>query len=469
MVRLADILKRQELGRVYFDEHKPASLDKPKSDSGTLTADNLYKELLGMMRQVLADIVNAKQIDLAGLKDKISLVSDFVSKDDGAMLRLIDRYDELEDYLVVHSVNVCILSLEIAKGLNYNREAMLDLGLGAFLLDIGMARARTILQNKRQLYTAEYDEVKNHVTYGLEILATLGQVNDKVLAIISQHHERKDGSGYLKGLKGDEIDEYARIVGLADVYDALIHSRPHRNKFVPFEYETIREIIANRDMFDPYILKVFLERLTRHPAYILWLATNGIYELLRQQEKEPVESEIKPPPKNRYVLIAAVTAIVLAGISIPILKSNINSVKNMFYPLGNTLSIANNQQPLKIPYNFINNPSDAHSVSLDLTGINLEGYHFLVFSSRLDDKKIKKMMRYATLSIAVENARKETANYYIQGLNNRWQEFRIPLSYFDAIRDRSSLNSIAFILQPWNIDSKEGTLYIDNIRFFRKK
>jgi len=78
-------------------------------------------------------------------------------------------------------------------------------------------------------------------------------------------------------------------------------------------------------------------------------------------------------------------------------------------------------------------------------------------------------MKYANLKIAVENTSSQTADYYVQGINNRWQEFRIPLSYFDAIKDWSSVASISFILQPWNIDAKQGLLYVDNIRFLKKK
>lgn len=472
MVRLAEILKKQEIERTHFYEHNPISLDKLSSDSKkTPTVESLYKELLSLMRQALLDILNAKQFNFALLKDKIDLLSEFIIKDDGALLKLIDRYDNSEDYLVVHSVNVCILSLEIARGLNYSPEAMLDLGLGAFLHDIGMIRVRKILENKRRLYTAEYDEVKNHVIYGVEILNNLGQINERISSIISQHHERNDGSGYLKGLSGEHMDEYVQIVGLADVYEALIHSRPHRNRFVPFEYETVREIISNRDMFDPYILRIFLERLTRQPAYMLWLATHGIYEILKRQDKIPggleIKPEIKPSNKKRYVLIVVMLAIVLIGISL--LRFNINMPKKeIFYPLGSSLGIADNRQPLKIAYNFIDNISDTPSVSLDLSGINLDGYHFLTFSSKVDDKKTNKM-RYAALKITVENARKETANYYVQGINNKWKEFRIPFSYFDTIRDWSSVVSVSFLLQPWNIDGKEGALYIDDIHFFRKK
>lgn len=473
MVRLAEILKKQEMDRVYFSEDKPVSIDKLSSGSKALTDEELYKELLGLMRQVLLDILNAKQLNFTLLKDKISLLSEFISKDDGALLKLIERHYNSEDYLVVHGVNVCILSLEIARALNYSREAMLDLGLGAFLHDIGMIKIRNILQNKRRLYAAEYDEVKNHVTYGLDILNNLGPINERVSCIISQHHERIDGSGYLNGLSGDQIHEYAQIVGLADVYEALIHSRPHRKRFVPFEYETIKEIISHRDMFEPYILRGFLERLTRQPAYMLWLATHGIYEILKHQDNLRASLEIKPqiktPSKKRYVLSAIILLIgLIIGIS-TLLKSDIHiPKKEIFYPLGSSLGIADNRQPLKIVYNFTDNISVIPSASLDISGINLDGYHFLTFSSKVDDKKTNKM-RYATLKIAVENARKETSNYYVQGISNRWKEFRIPLSYFEAIKDWSSVVNVSFVLQPWNIDGKEGALYIDDIHFFRKK
>ena len=470
MARLAEILKKQEMERIHFQEHKSMSLDRLSSDPGALTAENLYRELLDAMRQVLSYILNAKQLDLVSLKDKISLVIDWVSRDDGSLLRLVDRNDDLEDYLVVHSVNVCILSLEIGRGLNYNRQMMLDLGLGAFLHDIGMIKISNILEHKRKLYIAEYNEVKEHVNYGVKILNDLDQSNSKIASIIRDHHERRDGSGYLKGLSGEQVDESARIVGLADVYDAMVHSRPHRNKFEPFGYETIREIISNKDMFDSYILKVFLERLTRYPAYMLWLATNGIYELLQQQKKGPEELKIKPSGKKKHVLIMAgvvILVVVLMG-SMAILRSGSNLAgREVFYPLGSSLGIAENKQPLKITYNFTDDTT-ANSVSLDLTGMNLEGYYFLSLSSKLNEKETKKA-RYATFKVVIENARKETASYYIQGVNNKWQEFRIPLSYFDAISDWSSLKSISLILQPWNIDSKQGILYVDNIHFFRKK
>jgi hypothetical protein len=306
------------------------------------------------------------------------------------------------------------------------------------------------------------------------MLKNLGGVNDRILAIVGQHHERSDGSGYTNRLAAEDIDEYARIVGLADVYEALIHSRPHRNKMIPFEYETIREIISNRNMFDPYILRVFLERLTKQPAYMLWMTTNGIYEILKLQDKITqgtedslkIKPESKPAAKNIYILFIALAVIVLLGLTVLLLKpGEIN--KQVFYPLGSRVGIAENKLPLKIAYNFKGNTFEAPVATLDLGGLNLDGFYYLSLSLRVDSKDPNKL-KFAALKITVSNARKETASYYVQDISRKWKEFRLPLSYFDTIKDWSSIGNLSFILQPWNIDSKEGSVYIDDIYFFRK-
>lgn len=478
MVRLVNILKKQEKERTFFNQEKTLPQEKESArEPGTQTSQGLYKELLGIIRQVLSDILNAKPFDLKEAREKMDLLIDLVSRDDPSLLRLIEKYDDSEDYLVVHSVNVCVLSLEIARGLNYDKGQMRDLGIGALLLDIGMVKTKNILENKRRLYYAEYEEIKNHTNYGLEILKNVDGMNDRILAIIAQHHERSDGSGYLNRLSGDQIDEYAKIVGLADVYEALVHSRPHRNKLIPFEYETIREIVSNRNMFDPFILRVFLERLTKHPAYMLWLATNGIYEILKLQDKmsqgkearPEIKPEVKPGLKNKYLVLAASLVVFLLGATMFLWKTNINSAdRTAFYPLGSSVGIAENKLPLKIAYNFKGNVAEATVASLDLGGINLSEFYYLSFSSRVENKSPGRL-RFASLKVTVTNARKETASYYVQDLSSRWKVFRLPLSYFDTIKDWSAVANLSFIIQPWNIEGKEGNIYIDDIYFFRKK
>ena len=178
-------------------------------------------------------------------------------------------------------MNVCILSLAVGQGLKYKKEQLEDLGIGAFLHDVGMVKVKKdIIEGNHKLDAAEYEQVKKHTDYGVGILNNVPGINQDILAVVGEHQERADGTGYPRGLTSGKINEYARIVGLADVYDALTHSRPYRKKLEPFENAVIQQIVSNRHLFDPYILRVFLESLTKHPAYMLWLTADGIYRVL---------------------------------------------------------------------------------------------------------------------------------------------------------------------------------------------
>lgn len=470
MVRLSDILRKEEISRVSFDEHKAVASSKTTQGIAVLSAENIYRELLGLARIVLGNILNQEPFNIYSVKERINLLIECILSDESDLFRLVDCYDVKEDYLVIHSVNVCILSLEIAKGLKYKKEQLLDLGMGAFLHDIGMIKVKSILDKERRLYNAEYEEVKNHVDYGVKILENLEGINENIFAIVREHHERIDGSGYLQGLASGSIHEYARIVGLADVYEALIHSRPHRNKLIPFEYETIKEIIMNRQIFDPYILRVFIECMTKHPAYMLWLTTAGVYQILQQRKSPPQENILdkigeKKIHKRRKLLFA--TLLIFITLTAVLIFNPNRPHKEIFYPLGESLYLAQNKVPLKIAYDFTNNITDTYSVSLDLSGIDLERYYFLAFLAKIDDPSIPNTG--GDIKIEIENSRKEKSEYYLQDVNNSWREFIIPLSYFDKISDWSEVDRIYFGLQPWNINSKKGTVYIDEMRFLKKK
>lgn len=109
--------------------------------------------------------------------------------------------------------------------------------------------------------------------YGVEILEKVTDLNSGVVYIINQHHERSDGSGYPKGFKGEQIDEYARIVAIADVYDALIHPRKYRSKILP--YHAIKQIISEKKYFDQVFLKALLDKISIYPVGSLVELSSG--------------------------------------------------------------------------------------------------------------------------------------------------------------------------------------------------
>lgn len=476
-MRLSSILKKEEVKRLNFGEASNVSLAEFKQppDAPCLeglafsslkerprSADELYRQLTDLMVLVLGNIDRNEPVDISLIKEKIDLLIERVESGDPDLLVLMNNRAQDKDYLITHSVNVCVLSLTVGRGLKYKRQQLEDLGIGAFLHDVGMARVKKeIIKKSRKLDTAEYEQVKKHADYGIEILGNLKGINQDILAIVGEHQERADGSGYPGGLTLEKINKYARIVTLADVYDALTHSRPYREKLEPFEDIVVHQIISSRRLFDPYVLEVFLGSLTRYPAYMLWLAADGIYRALNEYKGEKKQSRPK-----RNLLLAAVFLALVSAVFIPhILRPKAAKV---LYPMGESLYLVKNKLPLKIAYDFTNDVSEVKSISLELKETDLSGYYFLGLLSRIEPLS-PGLIKDAALKIEIENSRKEKSEYYLKGVSGSWQEFRVPLAYFDKLSDWSGITRIHFSLEPWNTRVEKGTLYVDGISFYRKE
>ena len=169
-------------------------------------------------------------------------------------------------YTFGHSVNVCVLSLLTGIGLGYSDTKLRELALGALLHDIGKMVVSPEILNKQGRYTSEEMEImKHHAALGFDILRKYwNSISLMVAHIAFQHHEKFDGSGYPRGLKGERIHEYARIVAIADVYDAMISDRPYREGMLPHEAFEQMMSVSNTH-FDPKILQVFFKNVAIYP------------------------------------------------------------------------------------------------------------------------------------------------------------------------------------------------------------
>lgn len=171
-----------------------------------------------------------------------------------------------DNYTFEHSVNVCALSLMIGANLDYDTHQLRDLGMGALLHDIGKLRIpEEILQKPSQLTVEEFEEIKKHTLYGYEILNNNKNISSVSAGIALGHHERIDGSGYPYQLRGGYIHRYARIVAVADVFDALTSDRVYRKKLRTHEvFEYITSLGPHH--FDTEIVKCFVKYVTIYPV-----------------------------------------------------------------------------------------------------------------------------------------------------------------------------------------------------------
>lgn len=170
------------------------------------------------------------------------------------MLRRVRRYDDLT---YIHSLNVAILCHEFANWMHMPEEEQDILTLAGLLHDVGkMGIPGKIIKKAGLLTEEEYELIKQHPQKGYDFLKK-HPLDERIMNVALMHHERCDGSGYPQGLKADEIDDFAKIVAIADYYDALTSARVYREPHCPFE--VFRMLQQERDKFDSTYLAVFME------------------------------------------------------------------------------------------------------------------------------------------------------------------------------------------------------------------
>ena len=193
---------------------------------------------------------NNKEKQKIAAKDK-KTVTEFVH----ALAKAVKAKDK---YTEKHSELMSKIAVELARCLKLSEEEVETVRLGAMLHDLGkIGINESILLKPGKLTKEEYELVKQHPQIGAEIVRTVHALKDAI-PLILYHHERYNGSGYLKGLKGEEIPVGARIIGIADVYHALRSDRPYRKAYSKEKaIEIIKKGAGNQ--FDPKIVDTFLK------------------------------------------------------------------------------------------------------------------------------------------------------------------------------------------------------------------
>ena len=184
----------------------------------------------------------------------------FKSKTSLELLDMLSNMRNVEDPLYSHSLNVGLISRALGKWLKLPLDDLNTLTLAGLLHDIGKTQIPEEILNKPGKYTdEEYAIMKAHPIHGKKILNDKG-FDPRILYAALQHHERCDGSGYPRGLEEDEIDDFASIVAIADVYDAMTSARAHRDPLCSFQVISEFEKEGLQKFNTKFIL-TFLERI----------------------------------------------------------------------------------------------------------------------------------------------------------------------------------------------------------------
>ena len=196
--------------------------------------------------------------------------------------------------MLVHDVKVTFVALIVGKGMGYDLRMLLKVGLAGLLENVGMYEIpEAVLQKKEKLDDEAIALIRNHPKRSYEILAEMGEKYRWLAEVALQAHERADGSGYPYGLKKEQIYEMSFIIGLSDVYVAMITDRPYRDKFV--QTDAIKYILEEGSgQFPTRIRKAFLNQLSLFPVntYVR-LNNKSIGRVLCTDRNQPLRPTIE--------------------------------------------------------------------------------------------------------------------------------------------------------------------------------
>lgn len=254
----------------YFPAKSPVSAPSPVSDasySQKLKSSPEFQRFqvdFTLRSQDLKNCFDAYLSD-GGTVNKEELLSKTISLVSPKQTTL-DVFDmlhnmrQVNDSTYAHSLNVAIISRIIGKWLHFSNEELDTLTLAGLLHDIGKTKIPDEVLNKDgKLTDEEFQMIRNHPKYGYDILKSQ-PLNSHIKKAALMHHERCDGSGYPMGLTMEEIDDYALIIAIADVYDAMTAAHSYRAPLCPFEVIAEFEKDGLQKYKPKYIL-TFLENI----------------------------------------------------------------------------------------------------------------------------------------------------------------------------------------------------------------
>jgi len=200
---------------------------------------------------------NEQQIDIAELLEKTHFET---------IMAFSEALEARDQYTAGHSRRVMEYSKDIGQRMKLDKTDIEDLKRSALLHDIGKIGIPDIVLNKKtNLTDEEYTTIKSHPETGASILKYIKAFKNLVPAVY-HHHERFDGEGYPEGVKGTAIPLHARIIAIADTFDAMTSRRSYRNA-LSFR-SALSELERNKGVqFDPDIVDIFIEILQESPFY----------------------------------------------------------------------------------------------------------------------------------------------------------------------------------------------------------
>lgn len=282
---MIDSMIKMGIMDVYIQEGEDDIDEVEISPAAQKNIERLHKEdrakvnLSDSVRKRVAEGIqtvynNVDSGELAGASDVIATdLMDAIEQND-AMALDISALKTSDEYTFKHSVDVATIAMIVAKRMGLSKQEIHEIGMSGLLHDVGKMKIPLEILNKpARLTDEEFEVMKQHAVLGYRIIQNRPEISDNVKYGVLQHHEKINGEGYPLRVPADKINPYAKVLAVADIYDALITERPYKAAFS--QREAVEIIMSMTGELDFEIMKAFLESMILYPVGSIVELSNG--------------------------------------------------------------------------------------------------------------------------------------------------------------------------------------------------
>jgi len=293
-------------------EHTPPKKARTPFVREIEVATVTYENAMTHAKRIVHDAKMGRKVDYDASVATVSDIVDSAVRNPDTLLCL-SKLSSHDSYTYAHSINVSAIAVVFGEYLGLSRPELVHLGISGMMHDLGKTAVPSQIINKTgRLTTDEFDEIKRHPQHGYDILKKHEEMPDEVLEAVRAHHEKFNGSGYPNGSARKNIPGFARILSLADVYDALTSDRSYKDAILPNKALAIMYGMREQD-FDPLEVQLFIKCLGIFPSGSLVKLNTGSYGVVYESNptlplmpkiKIILDEDLRPIPSELVDLAA---------------------------------------------------------------------------------------------------------------------------------------------------------------------
>lgn len=261
------------------EEKPPISPEAEKKIERLRTEDRSSVTLSNSIRKRVAEGIqyiysNTDSADLADATDSIAADLMTAIESNNAIAIDINALKTSDEYTFKHSVDVATIAMILAKQQGLPRTQVYEIGVSGLLHDVGKTKVPLEILNKPgKLDKNEFATMKQHSVYGYKMMQEHPEFNQTISLAVLQHHEKVNGKGYPFGVSAKQITPYAKILSIADIYDALVTERPYKAAYS--QRDAVEMIMSMTEELDMNAMKSFMESMILYPVDTIVELSNG--------------------------------------------------------------------------------------------------------------------------------------------------------------------------------------------------